>query len=183
MWDEPKRIANLQKHGLDFADVADFEWETAFIEASHTNRLKAIGYFRDGTAVVIFATLGTEASLIISFVRQDARKRSFRMSTDYRTKAQFEPNRMYTEEDWKAIDSPQLTDQELSNMRPAKEVLPSSFFEGVKAARRGPGRPKSDAPKEPLTLRLDADVIEVFRGRGEDWRAQMSEVLRKAAGL
>ncbi len=67
VWEEPERITNFQNHGLDFADVADFEWKPACIEASHTNRLKAIGYFRDGTAVVIFATLGAEATSIISF--------------------------------------------------------------------------------------------------------------------
>lgn len=67
IWDEPKRLANLHKHGFDFADVVYFEWETAVIDASHSNRMKAIGYYADGTAVVIFATLGTEAISIISF--------------------------------------------------------------------------------------------------------------------
>jgi len=26
-WDEAKRIANLQKHGLDFGDVYFFDWK------------------------------------------------------------------------------------------------------------------------------------------------------------
>ncbi len=67
VWDEPKRIANLRKHGLDFGDVVFFEWETALIETTHSRRLKAIGYFEDGTAVVIYAELGVEAISIISF--------------------------------------------------------------------------------------------------------------------
>ncbi|WP_455272916.1 BrnT family toxin [Rhizobium herbae] len=75
IWDEPKRIANFQKHGLDFADVVDFEWETAVIDATYSSRMKAIGFFADGTAVVIFATLGVEAISIISFRPASAKER------------------------------------------------------------------------------------------------------------
>ena len=67
VWDEPKRQANITKHGMDFADVVLFGWETALIAKSHNNRFKAIGRFADGTAVVIYAELGTEAISIISF--------------------------------------------------------------------------------------------------------------------
>ena len=31
-WDEAKRQANLTKHGLDFAEVAGFDWQTAQVE-------------------------------------------------------------------------------------------------------------------------------------------------------
>lgn len=80
VWDEPKRRANLEKHGFDFADISDLDWASAIIEdgkpdASGGRRLKAIGYFRDGTAAVIFATLGTEAISIISFRPASDRER------------------------------------------------------------------------------------------------------------
>ena len=70
VWDEPKRHANLAKHGLDFADVGELDWQNAVVvEASPTDsgrrRLKAIGYFRDGAAAVVFALLGMEAISII----------------------------------------------------------------------------------------------------------------------
>ena len=58
---------NFQKHGLDFEDVVFFKWETALIETTYSRRLRAIGYFDDGTAVVIYAELGVEAISIISF--------------------------------------------------------------------------------------------------------------------
>lgn len=72
VWDEPKRYANLAKHGLDFADVGELDWQNVVVvEASPTDsgrrRLKAIGYFRDGAAAVVFALLGMEAISIISF--------------------------------------------------------------------------------------------------------------------
>ncbi len=80
VWDEHKRQANLEKHGFDFADVSDLDWATALIEeggldALGKRRLKAIGYFRDGTAAVIFMTLGTEAVSIISFRPASAKER------------------------------------------------------------------------------------------------------------
>ena len=64
VWDEPKRIANFQKHGLDFADVVDFEWETAVIDDTRSSRMKAIGYFAAGTAVVILPRLKQSPSSV-----------------------------------------------------------------------------------------------------------------------
>jgi uncharacterized protein len=30
-WDEPKRKANIERHGLDFADLDRFDWEGAVV--------------------------------------------------------------------------------------------------------------------------------------------------------
>lgn len=48
-------------------------------------------------------------------------------------------------------------------------------------ARRG--RPRVDNPKERVTLRLDADVIERLRASGKGWQSRVNETLRKAMGL
>ncbi len=52
---------------------------------------------------------------------------------------------------------------------------------GAKLVRRG--RPKSDSPKQPVSLRLDRDVIDWFKGKGSGWQSRINEELRKAAGL
>ncbi len=66
-WDEPKRQANLDKHGLDFAAIADqFDFDTARLERSGPKRVKAIGRLNDKVIAVVFAKLGTEAISIIS---------------------------------------------------------------------------------------------------------------------
>jgi uncharacterized DUF497 family protein len=80
VWDEPKRLANIAKHGFDFADIGDFDWEDAMVVESQAvefnqRRFKAVGYFRDGTAAVIFATLGAEAISIVSFRRASEKER------------------------------------------------------------------------------------------------------------
>lgn len=67
LWGEHKRLSNLDKHQLDFEDVFDFDWETAAITPAVSGRFKAVGYFRDGAAVVVYALLGAEGVSIISF--------------------------------------------------------------------------------------------------------------------
>ncbi len=43
-------------------------------------------------------------------------------------KKNFETGCGYTKEDWSAVDSSPLTDEELAHLKPAKEVLSASFF-------------------------------------------------------
>jgi uncharacterized protein len=80
VWDEPKRLANIEKHRLDFADVGFVEWSTALVEASRVEggrqRYKAIARYRDGTVVVVFVELGQEAISVISFRTANAKERS-----------------------------------------------------------------------------------------------------------
>ncbi|SCX13079.1 hypothetical protein DSM25558_1677 [Agrobacterium sp. DSM 25558] len=80
IWDEPKRLANIDKHGFDFADIGEFDWGNAIVEESlvserNQRRFKAVGYFREGTAAVIFATLGAEAISIVSFRQASEKER------------------------------------------------------------------------------------------------------------
>ncbi len=78
------------------------------------------------------------------------------------------------------IDSPELTDEELANMRPATEVLPPEFFDAIDEMRRTRGRPPVEKPKKLVTLRLDQDIIEKFQKTGKQWRARMNEALKRA---
>jgi hypothetical protein len=67
VYDPPKRLANLMKHRLDFADLEDgVFFETALVRPAKLGRFQAIGRFEDGTIAVVFALLGTEGLSIIS---------------------------------------------------------------------------------------------------------------------
>jgi uncharacterized protein (DUF4415 family) len=46
-------------------------------------------------------------------------------------------------------------------------------------SKRGAGRPPSDRPKQQVTLRLDADVIEHFRATGPGWQTRINAALRE----
>lgn len=74
-------------------------------------------------------------------------------------------------------DNPELTDEELAQMRPASEVLPPALYAAL--TRRPRGRPPLDAPKQQVTMRLDADVIAALRATGEGWQVRVNDVLRR----
>jgi hypothetical protein len=71
-WDERKRLANLEKHGLDFFDVIGvFEAphvEVPSIHAGEEDRFLAIGVFK-GRFVTVVYTIRSGAIRIISFRR------------------------------------------------------------------------------------------------------------------
>jgi uncharacterized protein len=66
MWDEPKRLANLDKHGLDFADINETFFDDALVLPTYNKRWTGIGKNIRGVIVVVFVTLGKEAVNVIS---------------------------------------------------------------------------------------------------------------------
>ena len=76
VWDERKRLANVEKHALDFADITvDFFW-TAKAFPVRTGRLKAVGLIQGKATTVIFRPLGTEGVSIISMRPASLRERN-----------------------------------------------------------------------------------------------------------
>mgnify|MGYP003119989130 CR=1 FL=1 len=88
----------------------------------------------------------------------------------------FKPGQGYTREDWDAVDSPELTAEELATARPFAEVYPDL----ADAIRRSRGRPKIEAPKQQISLRLDSEVIEKFKATGKGWQSRINDVLKAA---
>ena len=67
VWDELKRQRNLEKHGLDFADLIPEFFGNAQIEVAKQDRLLALGTLAGVTIVaVVFRPLGSEAVSVIS---------------------------------------------------------------------------------------------------------------------
>jgi uncharacterized protein (DUF4415 family) len=71
-------------------------------------------------------------------------------------------------------DAPEPTDA----LRAEAEV-----FRGDTVIQRGRGRPRLDAPKQPVNIRLDADVLAALRQRGPGWQTVVNGLLRTALGL
>jgi uncharacterized DUF497 family protein len=79
IWDEPKRLNNLSKHGLDFASLDIGFFEDALIAPSSSGRAVAIGEFRGTTIIaVVFRPLGVEAISIISMRPASRKERRLR---------------------------------------------------------------------------------------------------------
>ncbi len=76
-WDHAKRLANFDKHGLDFADLDVDFFLNSLVVPAQKGRLKAIGLQGDERLiVVVFAPLGTEAVSIISMRPASTKERS-----------------------------------------------------------------------------------------------------------
>ncbi|MEH3117101.1 MAG: BrnA antitoxin family protein [Methylorubrum populi] len=72
-----------------------------------------------------------------------------------------------TTEEYEEI--PELTDEMMARAVPG---------DGAELARRSRGRPRADSPKQQVTLRLDADVIDAMRASGPGWQVRANEALR-----
>lgn len=76
IWDEPKRQANREKHGLDFADLSLDFFLSADVEPAKQGRFLAIGEFNGRIIVAtVFRPLGSEAISIISMRRASPAER------------------------------------------------------------------------------------------------------------
>lgn len=64
-------------------------------------------------------------------------------------------------------DAHEFTDEELAKMRPFAEVMAKRI-----------GRPKLERPKEQVSIRYDADVLDAFRASGAGWQTRMNDALR-----
>ena len=73
-------------------------------------------------------------------------------------------------------EPPELDDAFFARARPASEVMGEAFME---RARR-PGRPKSEAPKIEVKIRLDAMIVEHLRETGKGWQTRVNAELAKA---
>lgn len=73
-------------------------------------------------------------------------------------------------------DAPEATDKQRAQAKPFKEAFPD-LYESIQRSR---GRPKSDDPKQVVTLRLPRTVLERWQ-RNPDWRTHMTRLLEAAA--
>jgi uncharacterized protein (DUF4415 family) len=73
--------------------------------------------------------------------------------------------------------------KDLSNTYDEVAELDDEFFlhaelkEGEKLIR--PGRPKSASVKQPVTIRLDAPIVEYFKSTGKGWQTRMNDALNQ----
>jgi len=88
----------------------------------------------------------------------------------------FTPGRGYTKEDWDAVHSPELTDEQLAQARPFAEVFPDL----AESIRRSRGRPKAEKRLQHVSIRLDPEVVAKFKATGKGWQSRINEVLKAA---
>lgn len=75
-----------------------------------------------------------------------------------------------SKEDWDAVDSPPLSDELLSKMKPVREKHP-----GIPKRVRGP---QKESLKIPVSIRLHQDIIDYFKSQGRGWQTKINDVLQ-----
>jgi uncharacterized protein (DUF4415 family) len=70
-------------------------------------------------------------------------------------------------------ESPELTAETAKKLRPFNEFMAERGLPLV-------GRPKADAPKVSVSLRLDPEVVAGFKAGGPGWQTRMNAVLAES---
>jgi uncharacterized protein (DUF4415 family) len=76
-------------------------------------------------------------------------------------------------------DNPEWTEEDFKNARPFAEVFPE-LAEKMRKEIAARGRPPLAVTKQPVTIRLDPDVIAKFKATGKGWQSRINEALRHA---
>ena len=71
----------------------------------------------------------------------------------------------------------EITAEDMQYFKPAHEVMPPEFFEGMKRLRGQRGKQKAPT-KNQISLRLDQDIIEHFKAGGKGWQTRLNDTLR-----
>ena len=77
-----------------------------------------------------------------------------------------------SQKDWDAVDFPEISEDELKQMRPASEVHP----EIVKEYKRTRGKQKAPT-KTPVYIRLSPEVVNFFKAKGKRWQTRVNNAL------
>lgn len=77
-------------------------------------------------------------------------------------------------------DAPELTDEFFEKATPmiGGQVVPFEVFAGAAEEALRRGRPKAASPKQALTVRYDAEVVEAFKATGKGWQTRMNAALK-----
>lgn len=67
-------------------------------------------------------------------------------------------------------DAPELTAADLGR---------ADVYVGERLVRRGRGRPRSLAPKQQVTVRLDAGLLDALRATGPGWQTRLNDAVRE----
>jgi uncharacterized protein (DUF4415 family) len=76
-----------------------------------------------------------------------------------------------TKEDWDAVESPPVSNEMLSRMKPVKDSHPD-----IPVRVRGP---QKAAIKVPVSIRLSPEVVEFFKSQGKGWQTKINNILNE----
>ena len=87
-WDEAKRIKNKKKHGMDFADAGEFDWECALeifgdVDDNGEERWLAVGFIGLSLSVLVYVERGLTVRIISLRKATNNEERLYAENTTY----------------------------------------------------------------------------------------------------
>lgn len=76
----------------------------------------------------------------------------------------------------------ELTAADMKRMKSTSEVLPAELAAILPKRKPGQRGPAKRPTKESITLRLDPEIVEHFRGTGPGWHGRINKTLKDAIG-
>jgi uncharacterized protein (DUF4415 family) len=76
-------------------------------------------------------------------------------------------------------DSHELSDEFLQHAKTSSDFFEPETYSALLALKKTRGRPKVETPKVFTTIRLDADLVETFKGTGKGWQTRVNAALRQ----
>ncbi len=150
-FDPAKDVANQRKHGISLQAAASFEWDTALEREDDRFDYGEVRFVAigliDARLYVMIFTEGPDDDTVR--IIACARRKNMKRGTIMN---KFDPK---------------VHDDNLP--------LDAAFMAGMKPSRRG--RPKLEAPKVEVKIRLDAQTVEYLRGSGPGWQTRVNALL------
>ena len=78
-------------------------------------------------------------------------------------------------------ENQEWSDADFARAKPAREMLPPAAYDALvkkKPGQRGPGK---NAPKVPITIRIDAAALARIKAGGPRWQTRLSKIIEAAA--
>jgi uncharacterized protein (DUF4415 family) len=179
IWDEAKRLANLRKHGLDFADAGEV------LESRYRLDVQEL---REGELRVLSISYALGFLAVLTVVHTDrdgmARVISFRRASQEKerpTMSGSKTNAMKREAVLAAVraippEQDFVWDGRDEDDRPASaEALQRALADQP----RKRGRPLSSSTKQQVAIRFDRDVLAALRATGPGWQTRVNDVMRE----
>ena len=78
-------------------------------------------------------------------------------------------------------ESPEWGAKEFAGAKSAGKVLPSKVFGNLTDRKPGQRGPQRAPTKVRVSLRLDEDIVELFKAEGPGWQTRINEALKRKA--
>lgn len=174
-YDENKRLANIEKHGIDFIGsqvIFDNPMITQVDGRVYYGEERLQSYAILGNRVVFMVWTDREKPHIIS-IRPRINKKPLNSSKPFTDNAMTKSN--LPNPNLLLANAPDAVAKSDDDFNWERAIVSQNYAE----LKSKIGRPISDNPKQAVSIRFDSDIVEYFKSKGKGWQTAMNDALRE----